>query len=304
LTTGYHLWSENYDRDLSDIFALQDEITLRIIETMQIKLTRGEQARLWAGMTTNIQAFDLVMRGFDVHYRVNEKDNRQARQFLREAIKIDKSYAMAHAWLGITHISDIFYGWSKSPIKSLEQAETCAEKTLVLNDSYDHAHLLLAWISMVKRQHDEAIKEAERALELNPNGADAHASLAFIHCFADNTELAIELGKRALRLDPIPPHFTYTVLAIAHRLEGRYEEAIAMVEKCLIENPDNLQALLILAACYSFLNRTEDANKSSKEILRINPNFSTVSYVATLPYKNQDVVNGYIEALRKAGLPD
>jgi adenylate cyclase len=304
LTTGYHLWSDNYDRDLSDIFALQDEITLRIIETMQITLTLGEQARLWAGMTTNIQAFDLMMRGYDAYWRTNEKDNKQASQFFKQAINIDESYAMAYTWLGNTHISDIFYGWSKSPIKSLEQAEICAEKALSLNDSYDLAHLLLAWTCMAKRQHNEAIKKAERAIELNPNGADAHASLAFIHCFADNNELAIELAKRALRLNPIPPQFYYTVLGIAYRIEGRHAEAIALADKCLIENPDNLQALLILAACYSLLNQTEEANKASKEILRINPNFSTFNYVASLPYKNQNVADRYVDALRKAGLPE
>jgi adenylate cyclase len=304
LTTGYHLWSENYDRDLSDIFALQDEITLKIIETMQIKLTFGEQARLWAGMTSNIQAFDMLMRGLDVYYRTNEKDNKQAQQYFKQAINIDKSYAMAYAWLGFTHTSEIFYGWSQAPIKSFEQAEACAEKALALNDSYDHAHLLLAWNSMVKRQHDEAIKQAEHAIELNPNGADDYASLSFIHSFADHTGLAIELAKRALRLNPIPPHFYYTVLGIAYRIEGRYAEAIELIDKCLIENPDNLQALLLLAACYSYLNQIEEANKASKEILRINPKFSAVSYVTTLPYKNQDVANRYLDALRKAGLPE
>jgi adenylate cyclase len=303
-TTDYHMWSENYDHDLSDIFALQDEITLKIIETMQIKLTMGEQARLWAGMTSNIQAFDMLMRGLDAFYRTNEKDNKQAQQFFKQAINIDKSYAMAYAWLGFTHTSEIFYGWSKSQVKSFEQAERCAEKALALNDSYDHAHLLLAWNSMVKRQHDEAIKAAERAIELNPNGADDYASLSFIHSFADNSKLAIELANRALRLNPIPPHFYYTVLGIAYRLEGRYREAIGLVDKCLIENPDNLQALLLLAACYSYLNQIQEANKASKEILRINPNFSAVNYVTTLPYKNQDVASRYLDTLRKAGLPE
>ncbi|MDH3723680.1 MAG: adenylate/guanylate cyclase domain-containing protein, partial [Desulfobacteraceae bacterium] len=113
--TDYHLWSESYDRDLEDIFALQDEITLIIIETMRIKLTVGEQARLWAGMTTNIQAFDMMMRGLDAWNRVNEKDNKQAQHFFEQSINLDKSYALAYAWLGFTHISDIFYGWSKSP---------------------------------------------------------------------------------------------------------------------------------------------------------------------------------------------
>jgi adenylate cyclase len=291
-TTEFHMWSENYDRELSNIFALQDEIALRIIETMQIKLTMGEQARLWAGMTTNIQAFDMTMRGLDAWYRTNEKDNKQARQYFKQAINIDKSYALAYAWLGFSHIRDIFFGWSKSPVDSFGQAELCAEKALSLNAAFDLAHNLLAWNCMVKRQHDEAIKEAERAIELNPNGADAYASLAIIHSFADNTELTIELAKKALRLNPIPPHFYYTVLGIAYRIEERYAEAIELADKCLIENPDNFQALLLLAACYGFSNRTEEANKASKEILRIYPNFSAANYVTTLPYKNKVRIQG------------
>ena len=129
-TTGYHLWSENYDRDLSDIFALQDEITLKLIDTMQIKLTFGEQARLWEGGTTSIQAYDMQMRGIDCFFRNNEKDNKQAQQFYKEAINIDKNYASAYAMLGFTHIFDLFFEWSKSPIKSFEQAEKCAENAL------------------------------------------------------------------------------------------------------------------------------------------------------------------------------
>ena len=303
LTTGYHLWSENFDRDLSDIFALQDEITLRIIENMQIKLTMGEQARLWAGMTTNIQAFDLVMRGLDAYWRTNEKDNKQAQKYFNQAIDIDNTYALAYAWLGYTHTSDIFYGWSKNPIESFGHAERCAEKALSLSDSCDHSHLLLAWTYMVKRQHNEAIKEAERAIELNPNGADAHASSAFIHCFADNAKVAIDMVKAAFRLNPVPNQYYYTVLGIAYRIEERYREAIEIAKKCLIGTPDNLQALLILAACYSSLDKIEEADKTSKQILRVNPNFLTENYVMTLPYKNQDVANRYIDVLRKAGLP-
>jgi len=302
--TDYHMWSDNYDRDLSDIFALQDDITLKIIEMMQIKVTDGDQARIWVGMTTNIQAFDMVMRGFEAWYRNNEKDNKQARHFFEEAINIDKSYAMAHAWLGFTHTSDLFYGWSKSPTQSFEQAERCAEKALELSDSFDYAHLLLAWTFVAKKQYEEAIKEGERAIDFNSNGANAHATLALIHCFADNSELAIELGKKALRLDPIPSEFCITALALAYRFEGQHEKAIELADKCLDENPDNLLALLILAVCNIFLNRSEEANKATKKVLRVDPNFSVGIYATTMPLKNQDVLDRYLDALRKAGLPE
>jgi len=207
-TTGYHLWSDNYDRDLSDIFALQDEITLKLIDTMRIKLTRGEQARLWEGATTNIKALDRLMRGNDYFSRHNEKDNRQAQQYYKEAINIDDTCDLAYVMLGHTYLSDLLFGWRKSTIKSFEKVEENVEKALTLNDSLDLAHGLLGLIYLHKRQYDEAIREGERAIELSPNGAEAHAQLAYILNFSGKKELVIELLKRAFRLNPIPlPHY-------------------------------------------------------------------------------------------------
>jgi adenylate cyclase len=303
-TTGYHLWSENYDRDLSDIFALQDEITLRIIETMQIKLTYGEQARIWEGANTNIQAFDKQMRGLECFYRLNEKDNKQAGIFFEKAINIDKDHPLAYIMLGYTHVADLAFGWSKSPMESFEQAEKNVEKALALSDSTDLAHSLLGWICLFKRQHDEAIKAGERAIELNPNGADAHALLAFILIYSDKIELAIKLLKRAFRLNPIPQSYYYNFLGIAYLDNGQYKKAIEMCKKARSANPDNISIYLTLAASYSSLNRSEDARKAVEEVLRINQDFSLEYFVNTLPYKNQEKLDKYINALRKAGLPE
>jgi len=303
-TTDYHMWSESYDRDLTDIFALQDEITLKLMSAMEINLTSGEQARLWAGGTTNLQAYDRHIRGVDYFFRSNEKDNKQARHYFKEAINIDNTYAFAYVLLGYTHMMDLLLGWSKSSIMSFEQAEINVEKALALNKSLDIAHSLLGWINLFKRQHDEAIKEGERAIELNPNGAEAHAHLAFILTCSDKTELAINLLKRAFRLNPIPLPYFYTIMAMAYRNNGQYEEAIEWAENGLIDNPDQLPPNLVLAASYSFLNRTEEAHKAAEEILRIDPNFSLEYYAKTIPYKRQETADKYVEALRKAGLPE
>jgi adenylate cyclase len=303
-TTDYHMWSENYDRDLSDIFALQDEITMKLISAMTINLTAGEQARLWIKGTTNIQAFDKLMRGTDFFYRNNEKDNKQARQYFRETIYIDDTYDLAYVLLGYTHMADLLFGWSKSTIKSFEQAEINVEKVLALKDSLDTAHSLQSWIYVFKRQHDEAIREGERAIELNPNGAESHAHLAFILNFSGNTELAIELLKRAFRLNPIsPPHF-YSFLALFYRNIGQYDKAIECAEKDLSGNPDMLSLYLTLATSYTYLNRNEEAHKAVEEVLRIDPNFSLEYYAKTIPYKHQETTDNFVEGLRKAGLPD
>ena len=303
-TTNYHVWSENYDRDLTDIFVLQDEIALNLMYAMQIKLTSGEQARLWEGDMKNIQAFDKQMRGFECFYRLNEKDNNQARHFFNEAINIDKTSAMPYVMQGCTHIVDFWYGWKKSPLQSLEEAEKNVAKALALNDSLDMAHLLLGWIYLAKRKHEEAIIECERAVELNPNGADAHAHLALMHIHSDETELAIKLLKRAFRLNPIPPTIYYDFLAMAHMNNGKYEKAIELSKKGLRDNPDQIGIHFTLTACYSALNRIEEAHNRVDEILRIDPNFSLKYYSKTLPYKNQETLDKYIEALRKAGLPE
>jgi adenylate cyclase len=303
-TTDYHMWSENYDRDLGDIFALQDEITLRIINSMVRKLTAGEQARLWEGITSNLKANDMLWRGNDCFFRNNEKDNKQAQHFYRKAINIDKAYVWPYVMLGFSHIFDLLYRWSKSPLKSFENAEKCAQNALTMNDSFDLAHLLWGWIFLFKRQHDEAIKAAERAIELNPNGAEAHIQLAFILCLSDETVLAIKTAKRAFRLNPFPnPHY-YIILAMAYRNNEQYEKAIDLSEKGLVGNPDQLSVYLTLAASYIFLNRTEEAYKAAEEVLRIDPNFSLEYHAMTMPYKRQETGDNFIDALRKAGLPE
>jgi adenylate cyclase len=139
-TTDYHMWSENYDRDLSDIFALQDEITLKLMDSMRIKLTIGEQGRLWEGMTKSIKAYDRYMRGNECFLNNNQKDNEQARQYFEEAINIDSKYAYVYASLGNTHLCDLAFGWSKDQLKSFEQAEKNVQKALALNDYLDIAH--------------------------------------------------------------------------------------------------------------------------------------------------------------------
>jgi adenylate cyclase len=277
---------------------------MKIVSAMMVNLTTGEQARIWSDSTNNIQAFDMHMRGAACFFRINKRDNKQAQYFLKEAISIDEKYAMSYAILGFTHFLDFLYGWSESPIESFEKAEKNVVKSFSLNESLDTPHSLMSWIYLFKRRHEEAIKEGDRAIELNPNGAEAHACLVLVLNYSDETELAIKLSKKALRLNPIPPPHYYFWLAAAYRIGGQYEKAIQNLKKALIGNPDLLTPHLYLTACYSSLNRTEEARKAAEEVLRIEPHFSLEYHRNILPYKNQETLNNYIDALRKAGLPE
>jgi len=217
---------------------------------------------------------------------------------------LDKASAMPYAMLGFTHMFDLVFKWSESPLQSFGEIEKNANKALALNDSLDLAYILLGWNYLFKRQYDEAIKKGEQAIELNPNGAEAHFHLAFFHIFSEKTELAINLLKRAFRLNPIPPTHYYDFLAIAYRNIGEYDKAIELCTKGLSGDPDNLSVNLTLTITYSLLNRTEEAQKAAEEVLRIDPNFSLEYYAMTIPYKHKETGDKFVEALRIAGLPD
>ena len=233
----------------------------------------------------------------------SEKGNNQAQQFFGEAIKIDKAFALPYTAMGYTHMIELLYGWSDSPLHSFEESEKNVDKALALNDSLDIAHLLLGWMYLFKGKHDEAIREGERAIKLNPNGAEAHAQMGFILFCSGKTDLAIKLLKQAFRLNPIPPPHFYMFLAMAYRSDGQYEKAIKMSEKGLSGNPDHLTQYLILTASYISLNRVEEAHNTAEKVMRIDPNFSLEYYGKMLPYKHQETVDNYIDALHKAGLP-
>jgi len=304
-STGYHLWAETYDRELTDIFALQDEITFKLITAMEAKLTMGEQARLREGAgTTSIAAYDKLWRGWDCYYRSGEQDVTQARKFAKEAINLDKDYAFAYVLLGFTHWLDTAIGRSKSPLIDLEEAEKCALKALELNDSFDSAHGLLGHVYLSKRQHQKAVEEGKKAVAFNPNGADSQASLALFLNYSGKPKKAIELMKRAFRLNPIPSPFYFFVLGLAYRLNGRYLEAIETCNQVIIKSPDYVIPYITLAASYSSLEQYEKAHQAVMEILRLSPKYSIEFLAMQDPFEHKADLENLLEALRKAGLPE
>jgi len=303
-TTDYHMWSENYDRDLSDIFILQDEITLKLIDVMQIQLTFGKQAQQWEGKVVNINAYDKCMRGMECFYHFNEKDNAQARNLFMDAINIDNNYDVPYVMVGFTHIVDLMSGWSEDPITSFGQIEQYVGKAFEISDSFDIAHSLLGWLYLYKRQYEDAKKEGERAIQLNPNGAEVHAHLAYTLSFIGEMKEAIRLLNRAFRLNPVPPTYYYHFLGIAYRNDGQYEKAIAICKEAVKLDPDALNPYPTLVSSYILLNQPKEAQKYASELLRVDPTYSLSYFINTLPYKDQSMAEAVIDSLRKAGLPE
>ena len=302
-TTGGHLWSERYDRDLKDIFSLQDEITMKILTAIRVKLTEGEQLRLYANDAENLDSYMKVLQGMAYFYRFNWESNIQARRIFEEAIALDTKNSGAYSCLGWTYIMEVWFGLVDSPEKSIEKAAELARKAQSLDDTMDFSYSLIANVYLIKRQYENAVAAAKRAVILNPNGADAHAHLGMILHYAGGRDEAISLFKKAIRLNPIPPNWYLFSLGDAYFVEQRYEEAIPVYERALHRNPGDIRALTGLAATYSMLGRTELVHATVTEILSLGPR-SSVEYVKTLPFKNESDREHLIQALHQAGLLD
>jgi len=300
-TTEGHLWAERYDRDLKDIFALQDEVTQKIVAALAVKLTEDEKKRLERKYTDNMEAYDFYLQGSEYQNRYTKETNVQARIMFERAIDLDPEFAAAYGWLGFTHFHEWTFGWSKNP-QSLELAFELAQRTLDLDDSLPLGHHLLGKVYSRKKQHEKAIAELKKAIALSPNSADGLVGLGYILNFAGRPEEAIGLVKKAMRLNPMYPAYYLWELGHAYFITGRYEEAIETLKRVLDRNSNFMPAHVFLAASYSEIGREEDARAEVTEVERLSPQASLVALRRTLPYKDQSVLERLIDSLRKAGL--
>ena len=165
---GIHLWLERYDRDLRDLFVLQDEIAKQIMTALQVKLTEGEYASGISGGTSNLEALECFWRAEDQFFHFTKGGNNLARQWA-EAVDLDPKFAAAWALMGWTHLWDVNFGWSKSPVQSMGGALECAQKAIDLSDSCAKAYALVGYINLLNRKFDESIENGEKAVRINPN---------------------------------------------------------------------------------------------------------------------------------------
>jgi adenylate cyclase len=298
-TTSHQLWAERYDRPLTDIFAVQDEIVQKIVMTLSLQLTLAEQGILTRKGTNNLEAYDAYLRGLASYLRLTQEANAQARQMGEKAVELDPQYAQAYTLVGRTYLREWMWRWSQDP-QTLEQALVLAQKAIALDSSLPMAHRLLAYVYLRKKQHWEAIAEAERALALDPNDSDGYETLGEILSYAGRPAEALGLVEQALRLNPRQPVSLLWLLGRAYSLMGRYEEAIATLKQVVTRNPNHLSAHLDLAFIYIDLGR-EEARAEVAEVLRVNPKFS-LKVIQEAPFKDPAVLAHWLHNLHRAGL--
>jgi adenylate cyclase len=302
--TGRHLWAERYDRELKNIFALQDEITIRIITELRVKLTDGEQARLLYKGTENLQAYLKYLQGLEYVQIHTKENNALARRLAEEVIAIDPEFPQAYTLLGATYWMDLYLGSSKSPKLLVKKAIELNKKAIALNDSIPKSHSHLGWLYTLAGKHADAIAECERAISLDPNSADAHHWMGHALRYAGRHEEAVRSAQQVLRLNPIPPSPVYRSLGLTYLFVGKYEEAIAAFKKSLDRSPNDLLTHFSLACGYSLADRDEDAQAEAQRVLQINPDFSLKHFAKRLTYKNEADKELIVGAASKAGLPE
>ena len=301
---GRHVWAERYDRTLNDIFAVQDEITERIVGALGVTLQEARLKRAGRKDPSSVDAYDKTLQAWAHFQRFSKEDIVKARQLAEAAIKMEPDYARAHAIVAWTYLMDFSSHWANNPDGALEKAYETARKAVVLNDHNAYALMGLGASENWLGRHDQAIANMRRAIELIPSDADAHAYFANVLVFAGRADEALAEIEIAMRLNPHHPGFYLQFLGRAYFTQRRYEEAEVAFEGATAVNPGWPWAHLILAATRAALGKSEAAGMAVTEALRISPDINLAFAPKAWPFKDPADLEHVMGLLLKAGLPE
>jgi adenylate cyclase len=303
---GYTLFSERYERDLKNIFSIQDEIALKILATIHVKLTSGEEARVYAKGTQNLDAYLKMMQVRELNRGFNKEDLFRARQLAEECFAIDPNYALAYSYAATAIFNAVIIVAYKNPRAELEHGMELIQKAIALDPSLGQPRTMLALYHIrLNKDYEKAIAEIETAMNLEPSSATVFGNSGTVFYLSGRYEDALHALNMSRRLSPISSTTVLWNLANTYRLLGRYEEALAMFRETLRRSPNQMPAKLGLVATLMLMGREREARAEAEGVLKIDPNFSLESFakMQRQGFKNQeDVERLIIEPLRKAGL--
>ena len=303
-SNGYHLWAERYDRNLSDVFALQDEITREIVSALRVKLSGGERQSLVRRYTDSVEAYDFFLRGREQFAFRTKEGALNAQALYEKAIALDLNFAQAYSMLAWTHARMFLDGWSEFPENSLGQAYELARKAIEVDDSQPLGYFVLGLVQMFRKKHVEAIAEAEKAIVLNPNYADGYALLALSLNYGGKPKEGRKVLAKGMRLSPHDSSAYLTILGQSYFISGDYDEAIKAFRRALERNPSAQRPHTWLAAAYAQAGNMHGAQWEADQILTWDPDFSSQRLQQTTPLKDPADLHRFLDGLRKAGLPE
>jgi adenylate cyclase len=308
-TTGAHRWAERYDRELKDVFAVQDEVACAIVGTIASHVKKAETERTLLKPPASWQAYDYYMRGTDVlmtyHSTFTVEKLYEARRLFEQALSIDPHYARAHAELSRTYAVAWHYLLDDHYLDpaALDRAYWLASKAVQLDPNLPQAHAALGQVLRMRRQYDAAIAAFERATALNPNYTDYRYAVPII--LSGNFMRAIEVLDAHIRIDPFYAPYTIALLGAAYYMLRRYADALPLLRECISRAPNMRGAHIWLAATYAQLGQLEEARAEVAEVLRIEPAYTIDGTERRLrSFKFPKDADHFFDGLRKAGLPE
>ncbi|HVO14927.1 MAG TPA: adenylate/guanylate cyclase domain-containing protein [Alphaproteobacteria bacterium] len=299
--TDRHIWAERYDRELEDIFAIQDEVTAAIVATVSGRIAAAAQDRVQRKTTNNMAAYEFVLAGKVLHHRSTREDNAEALQMLDRAIALDPKFAHAHAWKACTLGQGFVYGWSDDPNTTFKQIGDELQTALGLDDNDSDVHRIQAAVCLLRHDYDKAMYHQERALNLNPNNDLIVVQQGEMLTWLGRPDEGIDWILKAMRLNPYHPERFWNHLGRAYYVARRYPEAIEAFRR--IGKPDHTH-FAFMAAAAAQMGDAATAAGYAREVLARQPAFSIGTYVKTLHYKNEADLAHHREGLSKAGFPD
>lgn len=303
-STDYNVWAERYDRKLTEMFSVQDEVTHNIVRALAIKLTNKEKIRISQRATASLKAYDSFQEGRQLSRVSTKQANEQARMAFRKAVGLDPTYGRVYGALAYTMATDYQNGWTSSPQWTIDRALELAKKSVMLDSSSPQTFWSLGFVYTLRKEFENAETAAARSISIAPSYADGYALLALIKLHLGHPKQTLQLISRGMRLNP---YFTWEYLNIqgnAYYMLGNYPAAIASLEKAQARNENVIPVKLFLAASYVNVGRLDDAEWTTDLTLALNPQLTVTDIGKNIPIANPAIKKRFLSDLRKAGFPE
>jgi tetratricopeptide (TPR) repeat protein len=302
VASGGHVWADRFDRDLTDIFAVQDELTREIIAALKLKLTSEQKGRLSRKTTIDVEAYNLFLRGREQALLQTKSSNVEARALLERAVAISPDFAAAYAYIAFTCLNDYVIGKGEAAEQSLRTSLELATRAVAMDGDDPYSHFVLSAISIWRRNYETARAEVQCCLALAPSSTEGLLQLANLHYYEGNPSAALDTLNAYMRLDPLYPGLALHFVAQAQHSLGQYEAAVQTLKRRLERDPKSETGYALLASCYGHLGQIDESRSAWAQVMTIAPDFSVERRWGILPFKNPAGYAHRVEGLRKAGL--
>ena len=302
--TGEIVWAEQFDRQVDDAFELLDEITGRVLTSLNVKLIAGEAAKVWHKTLKDLRSLEAFYRGMHAFFQMDQASMSEARRLFEIVSTLHPESSSGPTWVALTHWFDYQRSWTESRDESKRLAKEWAEKGAALPDADGQAQVVLCHLSLVDQNFDAAIAAGKKALSTRPNCNQTHSHFASVLHYCGDQEAALHHINLAMRHSPIHPPLFKDILANIYRAKGDYDQAAQMAKAAIAANPDDLIARLVLASIAICQNEPEIGASITKEICHLEPTFSVAQFAAGQPYRSEEFLAKFVAELLDAGLPE